>query len=85
MDPAMPDVLAEIDNRNRISLSRVKNLHERYFIREESDGTVILEPAIVMTAAERAYLADPELQNIVDTARAHPENRKPRPRRPNTD
>lgn len=71
----MSDVIAELDTRNRISLSRVQNRHERYFVREEADGTVILEPAVVLTAAERAYLANPELQRIVDNARAHPENR----------
>ena len=48
---------------------------------EESDGTLILEPATVVTELERRYLANATLQAEIAHAREHPEQQRPRPRR----
>lgn len=77
----MSDLIVEVDSRNRVSLSRLTHKHDRYIIREEADGTVILEPAVVLTQAERNYLTNPEVQAAVEHSRQHPEQRRPRPRR----
>lgn len=77
----MRDLIVELDSRNRVSLTRVANRHDRYLVREEPDGTLILEPSEVLTKAEKAYLADPELQAIVEHGRSHPEKSRPRPTR----
>lgn len=77
----MSDLIVEMDSRNRVSLSRVEHKHERYIVREEADGTLVLEPAVVLTRAERAYLADVELRAVVEHGQANPQNRRPRPQR----
>jgi hypothetical protein len=42
---------------------------------EESDGTLVLEPAVVVTELERRFLANSALQAEIAHARAHPEQR----------
>ena len=72
------DTLIETDSRGRASLGRPGR---RYRLTESSDGTLTLEPAIIMTELERRFLANTELQVQIDYARAHPEQAVERPRR----
>lgn len=74
-----PMTLIEVDARSRVTLPGKAN--RRYLVREEDDGTVILEPAVVMSELEARYLANPELQARVAHGRAHPEQGRPRPER----
>jgi hypothetical protein len=67
--------LVETDARSRVVLPGRPNA--RYLVHEDPDGTLILEPAVVMTKAELAYRNSPELQRIVAEGRAHPERRVP--------
>lgn len=54
--------LVELDSRRRITLGRLGNPeHERYLVTEEPDGTLILTPAVVMSAHEAALLRHPDL------------------------
>lgn len=49
---------------------------------EEPDGTLVLEPAVVVTELERRFMANAEVQAQINYARAHPEQRVQRkPRR----
>lgn len=48
---------------------------------EEPDGTLILEPAVVITELERRFMANATLQAQIAFAREHPEERVPRKRR----
>lgn len=66
------------DARGRLSLGR---RDRTYAVTEQSDGTIILEPATVVTDIERRFLANTELRAQIDYARAHPEDRVERPRR----
>jgi len=66
------------DARGRLSLGR---RDRTYAVTEQSDGTIILEPADVITDLERRFLANTELQAQIEYARAHPEQRVERPRR----
>lgn len=53
-----------------------------YLVHEEPDGTVVLEPAVVMSVLERRFLENAALQASIEYARAHPEQRvgrRPRP------
>lgn len=50
-------VMVELDERRRLSLGKVGR-HTRYLVREETDGTLIFEPAVVMTEFEASVLAD---------------------------
>ncbi|MHB8341657.1 MAG: hypothetical protein ACYDB7_10860 [Mycobacteriales bacterium] len=68
----MTEQIIETDARGRASLGRPSR---RYLLHEESDGTLVLEPAVVVTELERRFLANAALQAQVDHARAHPEER----------
>jgi len=68
----MADQIVETDARGRASLGRPGR---RYLMHEESDGTLVLEPAVVVTELERRFLANAALQAQINYARAHPEQR----------
>jgi len=48
---------------------------------EEADGTVVLEPAVVVTELERRFMANEQIQAEIAEAKAHPEQARPRKRR----
>jgi len=65
--------LVELDSRRRITLGRLgKPEHERYFVHEEADGTLVLTPAVVMSAHEAALLRHPELVEQIKADLADP-------------
>ena len=68
----MADQIVETDARGRASLGRPGR---RYLMHEESDGTLVLEPAVVVTELERRFLANAALQAQINYARVHPEQR----------
>lgn len=68
----MADQLIETDARGRASLGRPGR---RYVMHEEADGTLVLEPAVVMTELERRFLVNQELVAQNEHARSHPEER----------
>ena len=70
--------IIETDARGRASLARPGR---RYLMHEEPDGTLILEPAVVITELERRFMANATLQAQIAFAREHPEERVPRKRR----
>jgi hypothetical protein len=74
----MSDQIVETDARGRASLDRPEH---RYLMHEESDGTLVLEPATVMTELERRFMANTDLRAQIEYAKAHPEQRVPRRRR----
>jgi hypothetical protein len=54
--------LLELDARGRAQLGRyVKDGCTRYLVNVEDDGTIVLTPAVVMSAMEASILADPDL------------------------
>lgn len=75
----MADQIVETDNRGRASLGKPGG---RYLMHEESDGTLILEPAVVVTELERRFMANSALQAQIAFAREHPELARPRQPRP---
>jgi hypothetical protein len=50
-------ILLEKDSRGRIALGTLADA-ERYLVRREANGRIILEPAVVMTATEERLLSD---------------------------
>jgi hypothetical protein len=73
--------LVEVDSRRRVSLGKLGH-HDRYLATEHPDGVITLEPAVILTELERAFLQNRELQELIEHNRAHPELRRPRPKRP---
>jgi hypothetical protein len=73
-------VVIEVDSRRRVSLGKLGH-HDTYLATEQPDGTITLEPAVILTEAEHAFLQNMELRRQIDHNRAHPERRRPRPAR----
>lgn len=66
--------LVELDSRRRISLGRLgRPEHHRYLVTEEPDGTLVLTPAVVMTAHEAALLRRPDLVERIESDLANPD------------
>ena len=71
--------LLETDQRGRLTIPGA--IKQRFLARSENDGTIILEPAIVISEAEHKFLANSELQATIAYYEAHPEQMLPRRRR----
>lgn len=65
--------LIEVDDRGRTSLARLGGAGRRYLARVEDGGTIILEPAVVVTELEARLLANPALHRRIVEASEHPE------------
>lgn len=76
-------VLIDMDERGRVSLGRLHPAPGPYLGVVEPDGTVVLRPAAVMTAAQARLLANPALMADIDAFAASPDAgvRRGRPRR----
>jgi len=72
-------VLVETDNRSRVVLPGHPN--QRYLMIEQSDGTLVLQPAVVVSAAQYEYDVAPELQDLLTRALQSPTVRRSRRRR----
>jgi hypothetical protein len=84
MVPMAEDMtLIEVDERGRTSLGRLHPAAGRYLGEVQSDGTVVLHPATLMTAAQARLLARPDIMEAVDKLAADPSAgvRRGRPRR----
>ncbi len=72
-------MLVETDSRSRVVLPGHPN--QRYLMIEQSDGTLLLEPALVVSAAQHEYDVTPELQDLLQRALQSPTVRRARRRR----
>lgn len=71
--------LVTADPRGRLTVGEADR---SYLVHEEPDGTVVLEPAVVMSELERRFLENAALQASIEYARQHPEQRVTRRPRP---
>ena len=69
----------ELQDRKRANLARIAK-HDAYLVREEPDGTLIWEPAVVITEAERRLLQDAVLMAQIEQTRADPSSLRRRDR-----
>jgi len=60
--------LIETDGRSRVVLPGHPN--EKFLVIEQSDGSLLLQPAVVVSAAQAEYEHDPELRDLLDRAMA---------------
>ncbi len=72
-------VLVTVQGRGRITLGKLAD-HDRYLVHREPDGTLILEPAEVMSLTEARLLADRELLEVVAKNISNPERLRTRDR-----
>jgi hypothetical protein len=71
--------IVETDARSRVVLPGHSN--QRYILRENEDGSLLLQPARVITEAQAEYDADPELQALLARATKSPTILRRRSRR----
>lgn len=62
-EPVTSGVLLELDQRRRVTLGKIGR-HEQYLARVESDGTIILTPAVVMKVSDLEALVGPRRANV---------------------
>lgn len=73
-------IMVELDERRRLSLGKVGR-HSRYLVREEPDGTLIFEPAVLLTEFEARVLGNQEIVTQLRESQADPSRRRLRTRR----
>lgn len=73
-------ILIELDARSRAVIPGHSN--ERFLLHENADGSLLLQPAHVVTQAQHEYDSDPELQALLARASASGTVRRARRRRP---
>lgn len=71
--------LVETDDRSRAVLPGRPN--QRFVMRENPDGSLLLQPARVVTDAQHEFDSDPELRELLARAAASPTVRRARIRR----
>lgn len=65
-------VVISVQGRGRVNLGKLAE-HQRYLGHTEPDGTIILEPAEVISLTEKKLLADNALMASIADSRVHPE------------
>jgi hypothetical protein len=70
--------MVETDDRSRVVLPGHPN--QRYVVRENADGSLLLQPARVVTEAQHEYDDDPELRELLSRAATSPTVRRARRR-----
>lgn len=73
------ETVVETDARSRVVLPGHPN--ERFIVRENGDGSLLLEPAQVVSKAQAEYDSDPELRELIARASAAPTVRRRRSHR----
>lgn len=71
--------LIETDSRSRAVLPGLPN--RRFVMRVNDDGSILLQPARIVTDAQHDYDSDPELRDLLARAAASPTVRRARRRR----
>ena len=71
--------MIETDSRSRAVLPGRAN--ERFLMHENEDGSILLQPARVVTEAQHEYDTHPELQELLSRAAASRTVRRTRRRR----
>ena len=79
MDEEPRGVLIETDSRSRAVIPGHSN--ERFLLHENEDGSLLLQPARVVTEAQLEYDTDPDLQALLARATRSATVRRKRVRR----
>ena len=71
-----------LDDRRRANLAKIgRRTDRRYLVDEFDDGTVVLRPAVTISAAELVALGNPAIVEAIETAKKDRGQGRPRPRR----
>jgi hypothetical protein len=69
--------LISADSRSRMVIPGYSG--QQFLVQENSDGSILLQPAVVLTAAQYEYDSNPELQELLAQSSNSPTVRRPRP------
>lgn len=72
-------IVVETDARSRVVLPGHSN--ERFVLQENEDGSLLLQPARIVTEAQAEYDSNPELRDLLARAAQSPTVRRRRTRR----
>lgn len=72
-------IVIETDGRSRVVLPGHSN--QRFLMQENADGSLLLQPARVVSEAQAEYDSSPELQDLLARAMQSPTVRRRRARR----
>lgn len=72
-------ITVETDSRSRVVIPGHPN--QTFVLQENADGSVLLQPARVVTEAQLEYESEPELRDLLDRAAASPTVHRKRTRR----
>jgi hypothetical protein len=72
--------LIETDARSRVVIPG--HVNQRFLVQENEDGSILLQPASVVTDAQLEYDGDPELQALLTRASQSSAVHRARQRRP---
>ena len=73
------ETIIETDARSRVVIPGHPS--ERFLVRENGDGSLLLEPVRVLSVAQAEHDADPQLRELLARASAAPTVRRTRRRR----
>lgn len=76
----MVTITVETDDRSRVVLPGHSN--QRFVLQELSDGSLLLQPALVVSKAQHEYDTDEKLRDLLARAADAPTVRRRRDRRP---
>lgn len=71
--------IIETDDRSRVVLTGRPS--QRFLVHENEDGSLLLEPAVVLPAAQFEYVTSPALQELLTKAANAPTVRRKRTHR----
>lgn len=71
--------VVETDSRSRVVLPGHAN--QRFLVQEHEDGSILLQPAVVVSQAQLEYDTDPELRELLARAAKSPTVRRSYTRR----
>lgn len=63
-------IVIETDNRSRVVLPGHAN--QRFVVQEHEDGSILLQPAVVVSEAQFEYDTNPELRELLARAAKSP-------------
>lgn len=72
-------VLVTLQDRSRANLGKLAE-HDRYLVHREPDGTLIWEPAEVMSITEFRLLSDESVTRVIEANRSDPSRLRRRDR-----
>lgn len=72
------NMLIETDSRSRAVIPGYPN--QRFLVQENSDGSLLLTPAVVMSEAQYEYNSNSELQELLHRATSSPSVKRSRKR-----